>query len=93
VWEDTKFIDGYPGKWVAIARKGDGRWYLAVINGEGTEKSVSLDLSSIPNTKKLTLITDGEGEERFLRREIVSEGGTKLQLTLKANGGAVAVIE
>jgi hypothetical protein len=91
VWEDTKFIDGYPGKWAAIARKGDGRWYLAVINGEGTEKGVSLDLSSIPNARTLTLITDGEGGERFRRREIVS--GTKLQLTLKANGGAVAVIE
>jgi hypothetical protein len=29
VWDDTKFVDGYPGEYVVLARKGDGRWYLA----------------------------------------------------------------
>ena len=38
VWDDVKFLDGYPGKFVVLARQGDGRWYVAGINGEATRK-------------------------------------------------------
>jgi hypothetical protein len=93
VWEDVRFIDGYPGQWVAIARKGNGRWYLAVINGEGREKAVSLDLSSIPGIRTLTLISDGDGSEHFTRRQTAIDAGKKLDLTLKPNGGAVVIFE
>ena len=36
VWDDIQFLDGYPGKFVVLARKGDGRWYLAGINADKT---------------------------------------------------------
>ena len=35
-WEDVKFIDGYPGKLVILARKSGNNWYVAGINGENT---------------------------------------------------------
>ena len=47
VWDDTKFIDGYPGKFVVLARQGDGHWYLAGINGETAERKLTLDLSGL----------------------------------------------
>lgn len=28
IWDDVKFIDGFPGKYVVLARKGNGKWYL-----------------------------------------------------------------
>lgn len=28
-WDDVKFIDGYPGKIVVLARKTGGVWYIA----------------------------------------------------------------
>jgi len=88
VWEDTKFIDGYPGKFVVLARKGDGRVYVAGINAEAAEKTFSLDLSQMPANG--TLITDGDGGNLSFRREAVKlPANGKLDITLKPNGGFV----
>jgi hypothetical protein len=88
VWEDTKFIDGYPGKFVVLARKGDGRVYVAGINAEAAEKTFSLDLSQMPPNG--TLITDGDGGNLSFRHEAVKlPANGKLDITLKPNGGFV----
>lgn len=42
-WEDIRFIDGYPGKYVVLARKSQqGKWYLTAING--TKETLKLKL-------------------------------------------------
>ena len=42
-WEDIRFIDGYPGKYVVLARKSQqGKWYLTAING--TKETLKLRL-------------------------------------------------
>lgn len=42
-WGETRFIDGYPGKYVLIARRHGDKWYVAALNG--TNKPLSLNLS------------------------------------------------
>ena len=42
-WQETRFIDGYPGKYFVVARKHGGEWYVAGING--SDKAVTLNLS------------------------------------------------
>jgi alpha-glucosidase len=91
IWDDSKFIEGYPGKYVVIARQGNGKWIAAGINGEGTERTVTLDLSALPVSKGM-LITDGNGE-LFQKREVELNTDKKLDLTLKANGGFVITFE
>ena len=44
-WDDTKYIDGYPGKNAVIAREKDGVWYIAAINAE--ETPYQLDINAI----------------------------------------------
>lgn len=44
-WDDTRFIDGYPGRNAVIAREKDGVWYIAAINAENTP--YALDLNAI----------------------------------------------
>jgi len=34
VWDDTKVIEGYPGKFATIARKSGDDWFVGVLNGE-----------------------------------------------------------
>jgi alpha-glucosidase len=46
-WDETRFIEGYPGKLAVIARRSGTKWYLSGINGENIEKTVQLDLSFI----------------------------------------------
>jgi alpha-glucosidase len=92
VWDDVKFIDGYPGKYVVMARHGDGKWYLCGINGESTAKELELNLSQFPVTSG-TLITDGDGGNLSFRQEDVKLHNGKLKLTLKPTGGFVMVLK
>lgn len=95
VWEDTRFIDGFPGKFAVLARKGEGHWYVAGINGEASAKTVKLDLSEIGATGKAKLITDGSGAEGtlFEQRSMQWSAGQKLDVALKPNGGFVIVVD
>jgi len=93
VWDDTKFIDGYPGQLVVLARKGDGHWYLSGINGEPVEKKLTLDLSQLSGAKTGQLITDGDGDRLFTKQEVRLGADKKLDVTLKPNGGFVAVFK
>jgi hypothetical protein len=92
VWEDTKFLDGFPGQSVALARRGNGRWFVAGINGEGAPRDLTLDLSRLEGAKGAgRLITDG-GEGGFAERAI-SIADRTLKLKLPANGGFVLELE
>ncbi|MBN1517502.1 glycoside hydrolase family 97 catalytic domain-containing protein [Candidatus Sumerlaeota bacterium] len=94
VWDDIKFIDGYPGKHVVIARQGEDRWYIAGINGESAEKKLTLDLSDMPISGTGSLITDGDGGNLSFRREDVQLAAEKkIEVTLKPCGGFVMVLE
>ena len=42
-WDETRFIDGYPGKYAVIARRHGSQWYVAALNG--TDKPLQLNLS------------------------------------------------
>jgi hypothetical protein len=93
VWDDTKFLDGQPGKFVVLARKGDDRWYLAGINGETTEKKLTLDLSGL-RVRSGTLITDGNGDNLSFRQETIRlSADKKLEVTLPPHGGLVMVLK
>lgn len=59
-WDETHFIDGYPGEYVIIARRSGNKWYLAGINGTDAVKEVPLNFQG----KKVTLFTDEPGKDR-----------------------------
>lgn len=89
-WDDVKFVDGIPGKYVVIARKSGDSWYVAGLNADTTDLNVTLDLDFI-GTKKATLITDGASEREFTQSEISSDKATTL--IIKSRGGFVAVFK
>jgi alpha-glucosidase len=89
-WTDVKFLDGYPGKYVVIARKSGDKWYVGGINGEETNRSITLDLSSFKK-KNATFIYDGK-ETLTFDKETFNPAGKK-QIDIPANGGFVIVLE
>jgi hypothetical protein len=86
VWDDIRFIDGYPGEYVIVARRSGGDWFISGINGEDTERTVSVDLSFAGNFNSGVLITDG-ADDRTLIKTDLDGGQTTLDLTLRRNGG------
>ena len=91
-WDDVKFLDGYPGKYAVIARRSGNRWYIAGINGDSSEKQIHLDVTSFKKNN-VTLFTDGTGNELFSKAILNAAKQKKCDLTLKANGGFVMVLE
>ncbi|MFD0990423.1 glycoside hydrolase family 97 catalytic domain-containing protein [Mariniflexile jejuense] len=83
-WDESRFVYGFPGKDVVMARKKNNTWFVVGINGENTEKTVVLNLSFI-NQKNGFIITDSANG--FLKNPInTSENVT---VTMKAHGGFV----
>lgn len=94
-WDDVRYIDGYPGKFYVVARRAGAKWYVAGINGENAEKNFSLDLNFLIN-KRGTLITSGNAagdEPSFETKKVAWQPAGKLNITLRANDGFVAVFE
>jgi len=88
-WTDTKLIDGYPGKFVVMARKAGKKWYIAGINGENTAKEITFDSTTFG--KKGKLILDGNEDRSFVQSDITPNANTKI--TMKPYGGFVIVME
>ena len=92
-WDDSRFIDGYPGKYFVVARKGDNKWFVAGINGETTEHEVWVDLSFMTKGKKCILISDGGDNMSFKYQEVDPKDykGNKIKISINGNGGFVMV--
>lgn len=90
-WDEVKFLGGYPGKEVVIARRAGKRWYVAGINGENVAKEVEVDLTALKTKGNIQWITDGSSHAAFdIRR---SRFLKKHKVSLQAQGGFVMVIE
>ena len=83
-WDDSKFIDGYPGKYIVMARKKDNVWHIVGINGENNAKEIELDLSFVTNESGYVIL---ENEKGF--QQLPISKNTKLKVTMKPNGGFV----
>ena len=46
-WDDTRFIDGYPGDYAVIARKANSKWYIAGINGTDSPKDININVKEL----------------------------------------------
>jgi len=91
-WDEMKFIDGYPGKLVVIARRKGDRWFIAGINGEDHPKKEALDLSFLPDSMEGELISDGKTKFTFSHRKVTLSNG-KLSVAMKGNGGFVLLLK
>jgi hypothetical protein len=85
-WDDTKFVQGYPGKEIVMARVFNNQWYVGGINGENKQKTFSLDLSFLPEGKYAVIIDAGKSVEK--KNISVSDKAT---ITVQPNGGFVIV--
>ncbi len=86
-WDDVKFIDGYPGKFVILARKKGDMWYIAGINGENSTRTIELNVSFLSKNSKGFIITDSDDEKHFLRHDV--NLSKPLKINLHPYGGFV----
>ena len=85
-WDETRFVDGYPGEWVVLARRTGGTWYVAGINGTGEAMDAEIALPFL-EAGEVVVVTDGEGARRFRRETVPLSDSKGLLLPMKMNGG------
>jgi hypothetical protein len=94
IWDDVSFVDGFPGRYAVIARRSDGRWYLAGVNADRDERKLVLSLDNLPARANGTLITDGNGGNlSFSREDVRLSSDNTLTLTIKGRGGFVVAFD
>ena len=86
VWDETRYVSGYPGESVVLARRRGDTWYVAGINGTDQEKTLSVPLAFVKG-KTTTLFADGNP---WL---ISSPAKLPKQISCKPRGGFVMVIK
>ncbi|HEY8995665.1 MAG TPA: glycoside hydrolase family 97 catalytic domain-containing protein, partial [Lacunisphaera sp.] len=87
VWDETRYLAGYPGRDIALARRHGDQWYVAATNGEKQRKELTLNLPFLAG-RTLTLIHDAPEQKAATRQVTVGADG-RLALTLEVGGGAV----
>ena len=90
-WEETRFIDGYPGKYVILARKAtNGQWYIAGLNALKEPLPITLDFQSmgLPIGEFTSLYLDNKAGSPTLSPVKPDKKG-RLKLTLQPNGGLI----
>ena len=85
VWDETRFVSGYPGESVVLARRRGDTWYVAGINGTDQKKTLSVSLGFVKG-KTITLFADGNP---WL---ISSPAKLPTQITCRPRGGFVMVV-
>ncbi len=86
-WDETRYIDGYPGKYAVIARQHEQQWFVAGVNAEKTAKELNLKLPMLAG-KTATIYNDNRNNETYMKTITVSEDGD-ISLTIQPNGGFV----
>jgi len=87
LWDETVFIDGYPGKYSVIARRHHDKWYVAGVNAEKMIKKLKLNLPMLAG-KNVELINDDKSGTTFTKQISISKKGT-YEIEIQPNGGFV----
>jgi hypothetical protein len=86
-WDETVFIDGYPGKYSVIARRHGQKWYVAGVNAEKKAKELKLKLPMLAG-QSVIMYNDKADKITYTTSVKVSKNG-ELSITIQPNGGFV----
>jgi hypothetical protein len=92
-WDETRFVDGYPGRLAVIARRSGSRWYVGGVEGEGRARSFELRPFFLgPGSWTATILEDGDLPRSPANRTATVEASGSLTIPLRPHGGFVVIM-
>ena len=88
MWDEVRFIDGYPGKYIILARRSGERWFVVGINAENEPLKQTVTLPMFDKGTDLTIYSD----DAQLNGSMKTQKQNKKQqvaVTIPCNGGVV----
>jgi len=86
-WEESRYIDGYPGRYVILARRHGNDWYIAGLNALKEPLTLTLDLTDFALAQPQLYIDNKKGEPTLTTLKLDKKGRAKV--TLQPNGGVI----
>lgn len=90
-WDEVQFLDGYPTRYVVLARRTGNRWYVAGLNGTNQVKTLTLQIPMFAG-KTVQYYTDEPQRQGpslpVLKTLKVSKDG-KARVTMQPLGGLI----
>lgn len=86
LWDEVRFIDGYPGKYVILARRSGEKWYVAGINGKSEPLKTKVKLPMISAGSEVRMYSDDDR----LKGKVTSiklNKNQELDIAIPSNGG------
>lgn len=90
LWDEVRFIDGYPGKYVILARRHGETWYVAGINASKEPLKVKVALPMFSPKEEVTLYADDAQLQGSVKTQKLDKKG-EIELMIPCNGGALIV--
>ena len=87
-WDETRFIDGYPGRYVIMARRSGNKWYVAGLNAQEQAVELTIQLPMFDAGSTLTVYGDNEKLEGSMTTTALGKK-QQLSVTIPQNGGIV----
>lgn len=84
-WDETVFMDGFPGKYCVLARRNGDRWYVAGVSNLDEETELELDLPMLKG-QTVNLYSD-DSELNSTMKKIKVRNNGKVKVKLQPNGG------
>lgn len=86
-WDETRLLDGEPGRYVVLARRKGDAWYIGGLEGEGQARDLEVRTEALgAGPWTATVIEDGA--DRTLTGETVTvPAGGSLKRPVRPNGG------
>lgn len=89
-WDEVKFIDGYPGKYVILARRHGADWYIVAINAEKETLKKKIKLPMLNPNSEYRIYADDEQLNGKLSKLKVSNS-QEVEIAVPFNGAVLIV--
>ena len=87
-WDEVKFIDGYPGKYVILARRTGDKWFVVGVNAEKQTLTKTIALPMFAKDTQLQVYSDDPQLQGSVKT-VKQNKKQQLNVTIPCNGGLV----
>lgn len=88
LWDEVRFIDGYPGKYVIMARRHGDQWYVVGINAQKETLKLKVELPMFAAGSKVLCYSDDE-DLNGSAAEVKVKKNSRFDIEIPCNGGIV----
>jgi hypothetical protein len=92
-WDETKFLSGYPGENVVLARRKGSKWYIAGINGTDNNATLSFSTAFIKGGKHTVTTISDDTKNPWIIKTQKQKLDKITNIDCQGRGGFVMVVE